>query len=105
MTDWIALAVASMFRDRGLFPEIRYGSRQRCQALDTVPREFEHPTREESHVDDDHDAGRERHPHRYRDGDEIVLEPGTTWVTLVPQDTYEFSVDQASRGLVLGTDE
>ncbi len=39
------------------------------------------------------------------DGDEIVLEPGTTWVTLVPQDTYEFSVDQASRGLVLGTDE
>lgn len=39
------------------------------------------------------------------DGDEIVLEPGTTWVTLVPQGTYEFSVDQASRGLVLGTDE
>ena len=39
------------------------------------------------------------------DGDEIVLEPGTTWVTLVLQDTYEFSVDQASRGLVLGTDE
>lgn len=38
-------------------------------------------------------------------GDEIVLEPGTTWVTLVPQGTYEFSVDQASRGLVLGTDE
>ncbi|MEO0495013.1 MAG: DUF3048 domain-containing protein [Actinomycetota bacterium] len=38
-------------------------------------------------------------------GDEIVLEPGKTWITLVPEGTYEFSVDQETQGLVLGGDE
>ena len=38
-------------------------------------------------------------------GDEIVLEPGKTWISLVPADTYEFSVDLETQGLVLGGDE
>ncbi len=38
-------------------------------------------------------------------GDEIVLEPGTTWITLVPAETYEFEADAETRGLVLGGDE
>ena len=42
---------------------------------------------------------------RTADGEAIVLEPGTTWLTLVPEGTYEFSVDQESQGLVLGGDE
>ena len=38
-------------------------------------------------------------------GEMIVLEPGTTWITLVPAGTYEFGVDTAAQGLVLGGDE
>jgi len=34
-------------------------------------------------------------PYRFRnaDGAEILLEPGNTWITLVPADTYEFAVE------------
>lgn len=39
------------------------------------------------------------------DGAVIVLEPGSTWVTLVPEGTYEFGVDAETQGLVLGGDE
>tara|TARA_S200000501_G_scaffold120326_1_gene113120 strand:- start:297 stop:452 length:156 start_codon:yes stop_codon:yes gene_type:complete len=38
-------------------------------------------------------------------GDEIVRERGTRWITLLPKDIEEFSVDQAFRGLVMGSDE
>ncbi|MCH1435136.1 MAG: DUF3048 C-terminal domain-containing protein, partial [Acidimicrobiales bacterium] len=38
-------------------------------------------------------------------GEMIVLEPGTTWITLVPAGTYEFGADTAAQGLVLGGDE
>lgn len=38
-------------------------------------------------------------------GEEIVLEPGQTWISLVPRDTYEFSVDAVTQGLVLGGGE
>ena len=33
-----------------------------------------------------------------------MLEPGRTWITLVPADRYEFDVDVETRGLVLGGD-
>lgn len=51
--------------------------------------------------------GDETSPYVFRtgDGDEIVLEPGRTWITLVPADRYEFDVDVQTRGLVLGGDE
>ena len=42
---------------------------------------------------------------RTEGGDEIVLEPGTTWITLVPAGSYEFGADPETRGLVLGDDE
>ena len=46
-------------------------------------------------------------PYEFRtdDGDVIVLEPGQTWITLVPEGTYEFAVDAETRGLVLDGDE
>ncbi|MEM9468324.1 MAG: DUF3048 domain-containing protein [Actinomycetota bacterium] len=46
-------------------------------------------------------------PYEFRtdDGDEIVLEPGTTWITLVPEGSYEFGADAETQGLVLGSDE
>lgn len=37
-------------------------------------------------------------------GEEILLEPGRTWLSLAPADTYEFSVDDETAGLVLGVD-
>ena len=37
---------------------------------------------------------------RTAEGAEILLEPGRTWITLVPADTYEFSTDPAIRDLV-----
>lgn len=36
------------------------------------------------------------------DGEAITLAPGTTWVTLVPRDTYDFTVDAETSALVLG---
>jgi len=41
---------------------------------------------------------------RADNGEEILLEPGRTWLSLAPVDTYEFSVDDETAGLVLGTE-
>ena len=38
------------------------------------------------------------------DGEPILLEPGTTWLTLVPPETYEFAVDTEIAALVLETE-
>lgn len=49
----------------------------------------------------------EASPYVFRtdDGDEIVLEPGTTWMTLAPPGSYEFGADAETQGLVLAPDE
>lgn len=41
-------------------------------------------------------------PYTFRDvdGDEVLLEPGSTWLTLVPVGTYAFAVDADIAGLV-----
>lgn len=51
--------------------------------------------------------GSDSDPYAFRTtaGDEIVLEPGKTWISLVPAESYEFSVDVETQGLVLGGDE
>ncbi len=41
---------------------------------------------------------------RTDNGEEILLEPGRTWLSLAPAGTYEFSVDDQTAGLVLGAD-
>lgn len=37
-----------------------------------------------------------------RNGIDVLLEPGTTWLTLVPQGSYEFAVEADIAGLVAG---
>ena len=45
----------------------------------------------------------EASPYVFRtdDGDEIVLEPGNTWITLAPAGSFEFGADAETQGLVL----
>lgn len=46
------------------------------------------------------DAATDPYTFRDRNGVEVLLEPGTTWLTLVPADTYRFDVDADIASLV-----